>query len=158
MKTIAITALLCASVVAISQAADWSSYDNARFGYRIDIPPGFSAVAEAANGDGGVSQSDNGHTELRVWGGYLTEGDFEAEVRWRIDQDVADGWNVTYQKQHSSWASWSGAKRERIFYERAIPACDGAVVYFRLEYKKSQLKAFDPVVARLVKSLRSRMC
>ena len=158
MKTVTITALVFALVAAIAQAADWSTYGNARFGYRIDIPPGFSSVSEAANGDGGVSRSDSGRAELRVWGGYPTQGDFQEEVRWRIDQDVADGSKVTYRKQHPAWASWSGSKGNRIFYERAIPACDGAVAYFRIEYDKSQLKAFGPVVSKLVRSLRSGSC
>ncbi|WP_245467729.1 hypothetical protein [Mesorhizobium sp. M6A.T.Cr.TU.017.01.1.1] len=141
-----------------SMAAEWSTYGNARFGYRIDIPPGFSAVSEAANGDGGVSRSSDERTELRVWGSHLTEGDFQEEVRWRIDEDVADGWNVTYRKQHPAWASWSGTKGGRILYERAIPACDGAAAYFRIEYDISQKQAFAPVVSRLVKSLRSGSC
>lgn len=158
MKTLVTHAVFLAAAIGATNAADWGDYTNARFGYRIDIPPGFSAIAEAANGDGGVSRPADGSAELRIWGGYLTQGDFQEEVRWRIDRDVTDGWNVTYQKQHPAWASWSGTKGDRIFYERATPACDGAAAYFRLEYDTDHKQAFDTVVSRLVKSLRSAPC
>lgn len=158
MKTITIIVFFFILLRGSAQATDLSTYGNARFGYRIDTPPGFSAVAEAANGDGGISRSHDGNAELRVWGGYLTKGDFQKEVRSRIDQDVADGWKVTYRKQHPAWASWSGTKGGRIFYARAIPACDGAAAYFRIEYDTSQKKAFDPIVSRLVKSFLSGNC
>lgn len=158
MKSVVASAVLLVLAATVVQAVDWSNYGNARFGYRIDIPPGFSAVTEAANGDGGISNSHDGSAELRVWGGYTIEGDFQAEVRRRIEQDVANGWHVTYQKQHPAWASWSGTKGDRIFYERAIPACDRAAAYFRLEYDTDRKEAFDPIVRRLVRSLESGTC
>jgi hypothetical protein len=137
---------------------NWSRYGNARYGYWIDIPPGFSTVSESSNGDGGVSRSGDGKAELRIWGGYRTEGDFEHEIGWRIDQDRLDGWTVSYQRRNARWASWSGLQRGRIFYERAIPVCGDGVSYFRLEYGKDQRKTFDPLVNRLVTSLRSSKC
>lgn len=140
------------------QAAEWNSYSNARFGYRIDIPPGFSKVSEAENGDGGVAKSKDGRGTLRVWGGHITEADFLSEVNWRINQDLTVGFQVTYRKENPAWASWSGTKGNRVFYERAIPTCNGAAAYFRLEYDRAQLKAFDAVVSRLVKSLQSASC
>ena len=134
--------------------ADWTRYNNSRFGYRIDIPPSFSAVDEADNGDGGVSQSPDGRSELRVWGSHILEDNFASEVSGRIEGDKADGWNVSYEKRTAKWASWSGSKDGRIVYQRAIPLCDDqAAAYFRLEYEQSQIAAFDTVVARMVRSL-----
>ena len=158
MKRAAILPLLLTLAIGAAQADDWSIYHNARFGYQIDIPPSFSGVAEAENGDGGISSSADSPAELRVWGGYLTEGNFDDEVQWRIDQDITDRWIITYQKWKEFWASWSGVKGDRVIYQRAIEVCDGAAAYFRLEYDKSQVKAFDKVIARLVKSLRSAPC
>jgi hypothetical protein len=156
--------VVCAAIVmvfhsAAALAADWSKYGNARYNYWIDVPPGFSKVNESDNGDGGTSASPDGRAELLVWGGYLLDRSFAAESKWRADQDRADGWNVSYQKQQPKWAVWSGSKDGRIFYERAILVCGGdAAAYFRLEYDESQAKAFDPIVARLTKSLRSGKC
>ncbi|MGI6852086.1 hypothetical protein [Mesorhizobium sp. 1B3] len=136
--------------IGVANTADWSSYSNARFGYQIDVPPAFSKVSEADNADGGVSKARDGRGTLRVWGGHITEADFQSEVTWRIRQDLANGWEVTYRKIHPAWASWSETKGDQVFYQSAVAACDGAAAYFRLEYDRSQLKAFDPVVSRLV--------
>jgi hypothetical protein len=150
--------LAISTYASLAVAVGWGQYGNARFQYWIDIPPGFSKVEESENGDGGVSMSSDGSAELRVWGGYLSDRSLAAEAKWRADQDRSDGWTVTYQKQQAKWAVWSGAKGDRIFYERAIPTCDDAAAYFRLEYDKDQAAAFDPIVSRLGKSLRSGAC
>lgn len=139
-------------------AAGWTPYGNARYNYWIDVPPGFSAIEEAENGDGGTAKSLDGRAELAVWGGYLAERDFANEVKWRVDQEKADGWSVTYEQRKAKWAVWSGSKGDRIFFERAIPVCDGAAAYFRIEYDKAKQKAFDPIVARLSKSLHAGDC
>ncbi|MEI5682756.1 hypothetical protein AAAK29_31185 [Mesorhizobium sp. CCNWLW179-1] len=134
------------------QAAEWKNYSNARFGYRIDLPPSFSKVME------GISKTKDGRATLLVWGSHITEADFLSEIGWRIDQDKVEGWQITYHKENPAWVSWSGKKGNQVFYARAIAACDGAAAYFRLEYDKSQLKVYDAIVARLVKSLRSNTC
>ena len=152
--------MICAVFAAIlpALAAAWTPYGNARYNYWIDVPPGFSAIEEAENGDGGTAKSPDGQAELAVWGGYLSDRDFPNEVKWRVGQEQADGWSVTYERHKAKWAVWSGSKDGRIFFERAIPVCDGAAAYFRLEYDKAAQKAFDPIVARLSKSLRAGDC
>lgn len=139
-------------------ASDWQRYGNARFQYWIDIPPGFSKIEEAGNGDGGVSTAPVGASELRVWGSYPTAGSLAAEARERQALDRRDGWAISYQTQNKSGAVWSGTKGNRIVYARAIPGCDRAMAYFRLEYDRERQKAFDPVISRLVKSFRSGDC
>jgi hypothetical protein len=151
-----LVALSALSLPAI--ASDWGRYGNARFQYWIDIPPGFSEIRESENGDGGISLSSDRASQLSVWGGHLTDRKFAAEIKGRADQDRVDGWSITYQKQKAEWAVWSGAKGDRIFYERAILTCDGAAAYFRLEYDKEKARVFDPLVSRLAGSLRSESC
>lgn len=143
--------LAAASVQAL--AADWSRYDNPRFSYAIDIPPGFSDVSEAQNSDGGISTSADGRAELRVWGGYLVSGHLKLEVAERVQSDVSAGWDISYDRRSTSAASWSGGRDGRVFYARAMTGCDDAAIYFRLEYDHSQLNAYDAIVSRLVKSL-----
>ena len=149
----ATAAVLC--LVAIpALAAAWSRYDNGRFGYGIDLPPGFSDVAEAENDDGGVSTSEDGNAELRVWGGYLVVGDFKSDVADRVNSDRADGWTITYDSRKAGKASWSGSRGDRVFYARAVKACDDSAAYFRIEYDRADLDAYDAIISRLVKSLR----
>lgn len=134
-------------------AGDWERYENHRFGYAIDIPPGFSEMVEAENSDGGVSTSPDGNGELRVWGAYLVDRDFKSDVDERVQSDASDGWTITYDRRKATNASWSGSKSGRVFYARALTGCDGAAIYVRLEYNHTQLNAFDPIIKRLVKSL-----
>ena len=47
--------LICLFAIVLAApvlASDWGQYDNARFGYRVDVPPGFEWGKEADNGDG----------------------------------------------------------------------------------------------------------
>ena len=67
-----------------AQADDWRRYDNARFAYAIALPPGFSDIAEAGNGDGGISKASDSKAELRVWGTNIIDGDFSAARGCRI--------------------------------------------------------------------------
>jgi hypothetical protein len=90
---------------------------------------------------------------LRVWGAYLVDRDFKSDVADRVQSDATEGWVISYDRRTAESASWSGSKDGRVFYARAVLGCDDAAIYFRLEYDRSQLKAYDAIVSRLVKSL-----
>ena len=148
----AVLALLLFMVVAPATAADWGHYDNARFGYGLDIPPGFEAEGESDNGDGQVFSTPT--AKLTVFGGNIVEGDFESAVKqsqmWAGDQ----GWTITYQVTTPSKASFSGTAGARILYVRLIALCGGSALgAFQIEYSRADLTAFDPIVTRLVRSL-----
>ncbi len=68
-------------------ATDWGQYDNARFGYTIDVPPGVRVGKEADNGDGRAFRG--GASKLLVWGGNITEDSFEE--RGRLGQGLCRG-------------------------------------------------------------------
>lgn len=137
----------------------WSRYLNARYGYGSDIPPGFSAIREADNGDGGVSRAADGQSELAVWGASLLNQTLPSEVQTRISRDEEDGWQIGYKKLSGNWASWSGEREGHIYYARAITLChDDEAAYFRIEYPAAAREAFDPVVQRLVKNFKRTDC
>jgi hypothetical protein len=138
----------------VAIAAWWERYANERFAFEIETPPGFSQIDESDNGDGGVFESADGRAELRVWGGYLTEGDFKSEVGWRVQAEKSDGWAISYDHRTSTAASWSGSRSGRVVYARAIKGCDEATVYFRLEYDQVDIDSYHSIVGRLVQSLR----
>lgn len=148
---------LVSAVMAIAPfqaiASAWGRYVNVRFAYAIDIPPGFSDVAEAENSDGGVSASGDGKAELRAWGGYLVDTDFKSEIAGRVQADASQGWMISYDHRVARNASWSGSRDGRVFYARAMKGCDNAAIYFRLEYDRTDLDRYDDIVERLVRSL-----
>lgn len=135
-------------------AQGWERYDNARFGYGIDIPPGFSGSGESDNGDGQRFSVNGKPIELIAWGGNLM-GTFDGEVTAAMDFAQGDGWSLTYQATTPRWASFSGLKTSRILYQRMVLLCDGSsYAAFRAEYSVADRAEMDPVIERLVGSLR----
>ena len=135
-------------------AAGWGHYTNARYGYAIDVPSSFAARGESENGDGQLFKTPT--ATLAVFGGNILEGDFENEVRLRQNYAEQDGWAITYQVSTPQRASYSGKRTSRILYARMIPLCGGEqFAMFELEYSSVDLKAFNPIVDRLVASLKA---
>lgn len=145
--------LVLAVLGAPAFGADWGHYRNERFGLEAEVPPGFLPGDPPANGDGLSFRS--GGASLTIAGSLLIEGAFEAAVRQQIGFDAQEHWAVTDQRVTPSWASWSGVLNGHILYVRAIPICGGAGIgTLRLTYAETDLAAFDPVIDRLVRSLR----
>ncbi len=137
-------------------AADWGHYDNARFGYAVDVPPDFNGSGEADNGDGQLFTSKDGTQTLRVYGGNILEDDFEADVQHAMGYLTGDGWALSYQRATPSWASYSGSKQGFVIYVRSIALCEGTqYATFEYKYPTKAISAADPVVEKLVRSLRA---
>jgi hypothetical protein len=152
LTIIALFALIVAPVL----AADWGSYKNARFGYVIDVPPGFTGQGAPDNGDGQEFLPASPTAKLIVWGGNVIEDNFESDVVRAMTYAEDDGWAITYQATTPRWASYSGTKGKRILYVRTISLCNGAqYATFQLEYIATDIEEFDPVVNRLVRSLKA---
>jgi hypothetical protein len=73
-------------------------------------------------------------------------------------QDKSDGWELSYIRVTSDWASYSGTKEDQIRYVRAITVCGDRVDVFVFDYPRSEKLAYDPVVERLVRSLDPEGC
>ncbi|WP_442583102.1 hypothetical protein ACSBOB_14570 [Mesorhizobium sp. ASY16-5R] len=106
LHKIPMAAVLIVASVLVAGADGWQRYANARFGYAIDIPPGFSEVAEADDSDGGTSRPADGSAELAVWGAWLVDTGFSAEIAERMRGDEADGWALSYRRETVFGASW----------------------------------------------------
>ncbi|WP_426123507.1 hypothetical protein [Pararhizobium sp. PWRC1-1] len=131
----------------------WTSYANPRFDYSAEVPPGFKLTQESDNGDGATFESKDG-TRLLIFGAFVEDGAFAADIRQRIVWDNQKGWQITYEKVTPGWASYSGARGADILYSRAVALCDGSAAYFQLIYPRKALKAYNGLVGRMVKSLR----
>lgn len=151
--TLLLTAIFSAASPALA-ADDWTSYSNPRFGYSVAVPPRFTLGQESDNGDGATFQSDDGRSELSVYGAMAENGEFFGEARKRIDWDKAAGWTITYDKVTGGWVSYSGARATDVLYVRGIALCGGNAAYFQLRYPRDALKTFNSVIGRMVKSLR----
>ncbi len=150
------TLLLIASLftaIPVWASDGWTSYANPRFGYSAEVPPGFTLTQESDNGDGATFESKDG-ARLLIFGAFVEDGAFAADIRQRIVWDNQKGWQITYEKVTPGWASYSGARGAGILYSRAVALCDGSAAYFQLTYPRKALKAYNRLVGRMVKSLR----
>jgi hypothetical protein len=147
--------LLLTYVASPALAQGWDAYENGRFGYEIDIPPGFEGEGEADNGDGQIFRSEDGTQLLRVYGANALDG-FESTVADAMGFARDDGWNLSYERVTPSWASFSGTRRSMIVYARAISLCGGEqFASFELQYPERDLDDMHRVVERLVRSLKA---
>lgn len=153
MRRLALVLALLTSAPAFAQV--WSHYDNGRFGYGIDVPPGYVGQGESQNGDGQVFYLPDGLQGVTVWGGMLDSVPlaFETEATDRFVSDVQRGWTVTYQASTPQWATWSGTRANRVLYQRMILLCDEAsYAAFRAEYEQRDLSKMHAVIEGLVRS------
>ncbi len=148
-------ALACLMALLSPAAAQaWGEYENGRFGYVVGVPPGFVGEGEAPNGDGQVFGSEDGTQVLRVWGGNALDG-FEATVAEAMQLARDAGWNLSYERATPTWASFSGTRNGMIVYARAVALCGGEqYASFELHYPERDLAEMNPLVERLVASLR----
>lgn len=144
--------LLFFALPAAAFAQGWEPYVNARFGFAVDVPPGFTLVQEADNGDGRTYA--NGEAKLSVWANHLVIGSFADEVASRRMAYLREGWDLSYERQAAGWASLSGTLVDSILYHRIIALCDEAAASFVLEYPQSMKAEMSPLIGKLVKSLR----
>jgi hypothetical protein len=149
-------ALLFVTMATGTLAAEWSPYENLRFGFVIDIPAGFAGNGEASNGDGQVFRSSDGTQVLRVYGGNLLADDFETSVQAAMVHAEEAGWSLSYQRVTPSWASYSGLRNGQVLYARAIALCGGQqFAAFELEYPEAEIDEMHAAVDRLVASLKA---
>lgn len=159
-------ALLAAFLLAAPAAADslstdaggWMTYANARFGTRADVPPGMRAVdPPSANGDGRVFADDQG-ASVTVYGSYavgVVEPTFAAYKAWLLKAAADDGVAVSYKAEGPTWLVYSGRKGETVHYAKVVSGC-GAAHHVLLAYPLALKARYDPIVARLAKSLSCR--
>lgn len=145
------------ATVPAASAAEWQTYSNARFGYRVEVPPGFKTARAPDNDDGRTFTGANGDRIL-VFGTNLLDTAFEGEASNRIVQAMDDGWQISYSRVEADWASYSGTKDGRILYVRGVQLCNEAAAFMMIEYRRQNLKTYDAIVKRMVASLKPVGC
>jgi len=156
MRYVIAIVLLLTTVPALAQF--WTHNVNERFGYELDIPPGFTSHGGPADESAQHFFMAGERQELKVWGGRLESGleDFTASL---IVENTANGWNTTSQAATPQWASLSGVQPRRSFFQRMILLCDGeGYASFRLEFDTADLNAIEPVLQGLTRSFVPMGC
>ncbi|WP_353646680.1 hypothetical protein [Mesorhizobium sp. WSM2239] len=140
-----------------ARAQEWQRFGIERFGFVFDVPPEFELTQRSESGDGAAFHSPDGAL-LAVWGINLEQGDFLSRIKDQISQDEKEGWEFTYRRLTREWASYSGIKDDQIRYVRAITVCGDRAALFLMDYSRDKKVAYDPVVTRMVRSLKPEGC
>ena len=136
---------------------EWEQFGFRKLGFSFDVPPGFVLKQTADNDRGATFEATDGGF-LAVWGDDLPKRNFKATVQAQLNADEEEGWNITYRRITPSWASYSGIKDRRIRYFRALAVCNDRVGIFQLDYEVKDKVRYDPIVVRMVRSLKRDAC
>ena len=134
-------------------ATVYTRYANARFGFAVDILPGWTAGPEADSGDGIVHYSPDGLGVLTVYGANNLDGE-SLEARSDAFQQgiVDDGGRVTFTAQSGDHFTVSGYDADGdIFYTREWvgPGSSNTLTW---TYPAAQKEQYDDLVNHVVES------
>ena len=132
----------------------WERYTNERFGTVAEVPRHLFKPVEPPpnNGDGREFKADDG-AELRISGShgpYTITDSFQGYKAWLLKE--AEFGRLTYKAEGKNWLAFSGTKGATIFYGKVFEGC-GAAHEIQIEYPAQRKPLYDPVVARLSRSL-----
>lgn len=139
-----------------ADASEWAQVVIESLGFAVDVPPDF-APSEEAVGGGFLFDGKEG-ARLAIGGQSLADTSFTTIMRRNREADEGEGWDITYDRLTSSWASYSGVLNDQIRYVRAIQLCGDKVALFVLDYSRDEKRAYDPIILRMVRSLKQLDC
>ncbi|RWL20275.1 MAG: hypothetical protein EOR57_10455 [Mesorhizobium sp.] len=140
---------------ALLHAQTWLPIGFRHFGFAFDVPPGFVLTQRS---DEGAAFEGKNDAFLAVWGARLGKTSFRTEIEDRMVEDEKNGWQLTYRRVMPEWASYSGVKDGQIRYVRAIRVCRDRAALFTINYSRNEKIPYDPIVVRIVRSLKAEGC
>ena len=151
-------ALSTGALRAEAASVAWTRYVNPRFGTSAEVPAGFVAQPPPENEDGRTFASPDGGGEIRIYasnGPSVVTESFRAYETWTAEAEVESGWTITYRARGKGWFALSGTRGESVVYQKAVAGCRGSVAHHVwISYPAGQKSRYDPIVARLGRSLR----
>jgi hypothetical protein len=150
--------LLCIAFAQQVRAETWRTYQNARYGTVAEYPADrFHPGSPPANGDGQRFTAADG-AELLIFAGLNIDDDTPAQHEASLREGSSDYSDVTYRATGRDWLVLSGNRGDSIFYERYIFAKGrdiGVIHALVVTYRRDAKAIYDPMVARMAKSLRA---
>ncbi len=134
-------------------AQSWTLLQDDTFGYEIPIPQAYELSLRPDAGNSRLYHNANGDI-LAVWAGDVGEDGFRNAVLNRMRRDQSAGWEITYDRITSDWASYSGVQGAQIRYLRAIRYCGDRMAYFLIDYSRAEKELYDPIVTHMVRQMR----
>jgi serine/threonine-protein kinase len=151
-RALRLSLLFFAAVGFSAHAEEWKNYQNARFGTKAQIPAGWTALPEPANGDGIELESPDKRASITISGGY-NEPPTAAGL-----EDISEpekGATVTYKKRGPGWIVISGTKGNLIFYQKYLLSCENEVWNsVTIQYPAVDKASYDAIVKHAADGLR----
>lgn len=136
----------------------WDYYENARFGYGIDVPPDYVGNGESDNGDGQMFYNLEAEQGLTVWGGQMA-GSLQAEATLVAETLAGQGWTITENASTPQWSMLAAMRDHRVLVQRSILLCDGAsYAAFRAEFNIRDQNAMSGVLQGVSRSFAPIGC
>ena len=139
-------------------AQQWTSYQNPRFGTKIEIPAtGFNAETPPINGDGQSWISRDGKASISVFGSFMTVRETFAEYRtWLEGFAAKEPVNITYSQAKDDWFAYAGNRGDEFVFTKVLMTltCSAPILnHVIFQYPKSQHQVYAPVMKHLADSL-----
>lgn len=131
-------------------AAEWRVYDNAAFGYAVEVPPDF----EIAEEDAARLVLTDGPRRLEIFGLDLAPLGFEQAVALAMQSSVDEGFAIGAQSVTPRWARWTGVDGARQLAVGVVALCGTALAGYELRYQEADGVAMQAIIDRLQVSLR----
>lgn len=151
---------LCASALPASMKAHaqrvWKSYKNDRFGTTIEYPSDkFRPLPPPENGDGlAFEAADGGRFTVSAIRNINDDALAQVEASYLTDREAGE--KITYRDKGANWFVFSGTRGNTIFYERHLLSHRNELINtFEITYPARLKTAYDPIVARMSKSLKA---
>jgi len=137
-----------------AKADHWLTYQNDRYGTTIDYPGIFKMLPPPDADDGRKFKSADG-ADFTVSASYFALDFTVAKYRDFIVKHLDPGAVVTYETRGKNWFVVSGTVGDKIFYEKHLLSYGAQMNEdFVMSYPASAKQTYDPIVARMAKSLR----
>ena len=121
-------------------------YLNPRYGFSVDLPAGFKAMAPPENGDGQAYESSDKKGKITVYGSNnISEDSLQAA---EAAHQSACPSKISYRARGKNWFVHSWSSGARISYLKCFIG-KGATNSMLVEYPKAQAGAYDGVVKKL---------
>jgi hypothetical protein len=155
--------VLAAVIVAMflggrSLAADvrWQSYEDARFGCRLEYPSGLFSPQAVPPGKPRLFSGDGGKVFFRIQGVENADRWTPQTIREKYVSANIPG-DLTYDRTRSDFVVLSGHRGTNIFYTKVAVSPDRlSACILEITYPKARKAAFDRIVTRMSRSLRSQ--
>lgn len=126
-------------------------YTNDRFGFSIDYPSIFTKSSLPDNGDGITLSTEDGSTELIVYGSNNNLNETPTSTYNNLLKEHSD---APYKKQGGNWMVVSWIEGDKIAYQKSVVG-NGSINTFIIKYPSNQNDYYSSIISQLNSSLKT---